>query len=176
MSVKELEKRLKKAEEVISKLEKKVRVHDDIEEIKQLHYHYVNSLMKTDWHEVNECFAEDAKLDVGYDPKGRNKKGTRGKQNIALAFKNNIAKWHVGQEGDFVVHPIITVDGNRAKGSWLLYMMYFFPRTGQSLYWVQGWYDMRYKRENGEWKISMMKWRENIGLPDKMGGRLTVFK
>jgi len=170
-----MERKLKAAEAVIAKLEKKVRVHDDIEEIKQLQYHYVDSLMKTDWQEVFDCFAEDAWLDVGYDPNGRNKKGTRGKKNIALAYQNNIAKWHVGKEGDFVIHPIIQVDGNRAKATWSLYMMYFFPRTGQSLYWVQGWYDMKYVRENGKWKFSYMKWRENIGLPDKMGGRLTVF-
>lgn len=31
---------------------------------------------------------------------------------------------------------------DRATGSWLLYMMYFYPRTGQSLFWVQGFYDM----------------------------------
>jgi hypothetical protein len=172
LTVRELEKKLKKAEEVIARLEKKVMLHDDIEEIKQLQYTYINSMLKTDWAAVNECFAEDARLDVGYDPNGRNKKGTRGKKNIALTFKNNISKWHVGKEGDFVVHPVITVERNKAKGSWLLYMMYYFPRTGQSLYWVQGWYDMRYVRENGKWKFSLMKWRENIGLPDG-GGRPT---
>ena len=27
-------------------------------------------------------------------------------------------------------------DGGTATGNWLLYMMYFYPRTGQSMFWV----------------------------------------
>jgi SnoaL-like domain len=57
------------------------------------------------------------------------------------------------------------VNGDRAKGKWLLYMMYCYPRTGQSLFWVQGFYNMEYVRENGKWKISYMNWTERMGLP-----------
>jgi hypothetical protein len=56
-------------------------------------------------------------------------------------------------------------DGDRAKGKWLLYMMYCYPHTGQSLFWVQGFYNMEYVRENGKWKISYMNWTERMGLP-----------
>jgi len=44
-------------------------------------------------------------------------------------------------------------------------MMYCYPRTGQSLFWVQGFYNMEYVRENGKWKISYMNWTERMGLP-----------
>ena len=70
-----------------------------------------------------------------------------------------------GKEGDFVVHPIIRVDGDKATGKWLIYLMYCYPRTGQSLFWVQGFYDMDYVRENEKWKISVMRWTERMGLP-----------
>jgi hypothetical protein len=35
----------------------------------------------------------------------------------------------------------------------------------QSLFWVQGFYDMDYVRENGRWKIKVMRWTERLGLP-----------
>ncbi len=62
----------------------------------------------------------------------------RGKAAVTYWFKEELAKTHVGKEGDIVIYPIISVDGDQATGSWLLYMMYFYPRTGQSLFWVQG--------------------------------------
>jgi hypothetical protein len=30
---------------------------------------------------------------------------------------------------------------------------------------VQGFYDMKYVRENGKWKINYMNWEERMGLP-----------
>ena len=82
-----------------------------------------------------------------------------------MAFQEGISKTHVGKEGDFEVHPIISVDGDTAKGNWVMYIMYFYPRTGQSLFWVQGIYDVDYIRENGEWKFKYLKWRERLGQP-----------
>ena len=72
-----------------------------------------------------------------------------GKADIAHWFKEELSQTHAGKEGDVCIHPIITVDGDTAKGNWLLYMMYFYPRTGQSMFWVQGHYDKDYVRENG---------------------------
>ena len=86
-------------------------------------------------------------------------------ENIEHWFKEELSKTHSGKEGDVCIHPIITVDGDTAKGNWLLYMMYFYARTGQSMFWVQGYYDMDYVRENGRWKIAVMRWHETIGLP-----------
>ena len=76
-----------------------------------------------------------------------------------------MSKTHAGKEGDIVVHPIIRVDDDKATGKWLLYMMYCCPRTGQSLFWVQGFYNNEYVRENGEWKISLMTaWERTVLL------------
>jgi hypothetical protein len=63
-----------------------------------------------------------------------------------------------------LVHPVVQVDGDRAKGRWLLYRMYGCPRTGQSLFWVQGFYTMEYVRKNGRRKISYMNGEERMGL------------
>jgi len=115
--------------------------------------------MATDWDKTTDCFSENARINVYlHDP-------VQGKKNVEKFFKEELSITHAGKEGDVCIHPIITVDGDKAKGSWLLYMMYFYPRTGQSLFWVQGYYDMEYVRENGKWKIDYMSWSERLGLP-----------
>ena len=165
-----LEKLTKKLEDVVNRLtvlentlaqlSDRVKDAEDIEEIKQLQRRYVNALIKADWDDVMECFAEDAVF-YAY----LKQEEIKGKDLIEKWFRESIARNHVGQEGDFVVHPIISVNGDKATGSWLLYMMYCYPRTGQSLFWVQGFYDMQYVRVNGEWKFSYFKWSERMGLP-----------
>ena len=159
MTTEELEKRLKATEDALKELEKRVRVTEDIQEIKQLQRRYVNALMCAEWDDCADCFAKNAKVDVyATEP-------VKGNAAIRKLFKEENSKVHVGKEGDLVVHPIIHVDGDKATGSWLMYFMYFYPRTGQSLFWVQGFYKMEYVRENGEWKISFMSFSERLGLP-----------
>jgi len=159
VTLEEMEKRLKATEDALKNLEKRVRVTEDIQEIHQLQRRYVNALMCTEWDDAVDCFSEKAKIDVYLH------KPVIGKAAIDRWFKEELSKTHAGKEGDIVIHPIISVDGDKAKGKWLLYMMYFYPRTGQSLFWVQGFYDMEYVRENGKWKISLMRWSERLGLP-----------
>jgi ketosteroid isomerase-like protein len=159
MTLEEMEKRLKATQEALKELEKRVRVTEDIQEIHQLQRRYVNALICTEWDDCADCFAENAKIDVYLHDQ------VKGKAAITKWFKEELSVTHAGKEGDIVVHPIISVDGDKAKGKWLLYMMYAYPRTGQSLFWVQGFYDMEYVRENGTWKISLMKWTERMGLP-----------
>lgn len=159
MTFEEMEKKLKDAEDKILKLEKRVQHTEDIQEIHELQRHYINSLICTEWDECADCFSENGKVDVYlHDP-------VLGKENIRKWFKEELSKTHAGAEGDILVHPIISVDGDKAKGKWLLYMMYMYPRTGQSLFWVQGFYQNEYIREKGRWKISLMTWTERMGLP-----------
>jgi hypothetical protein len=159
VTLKEMEKRLKATEEALKKLEKRVKVAEDIQEIHQLQRRYVNALICTEWDDCGDCFAKNAKVDVYLH------KPIMGNAAIRKWFKEELSITHVGKEGDIVVHPIISVNGDKARGKWLLYMMYCYPRTGQSLFWVQGFYEMKYIRENGKWKISLMKWSERMGLP-----------
>jgi len=143
----------------IEALEKRVQVAEDIEVIKQLQNRYVNHLSFSEMgmNEIVDCFTDDAKIEVGPPV-------SPGKEGIA-AFFEMIKPGHSGKEGNFVVHPIIKVNGDTATGKWLIYMMYSYQPTGQMLFWMQGVYDMEYKRQNGEWKISSMKWTRRIG-PD----------
>lgn len=159
MDTTQLEARIKALEQTVQDLSGRVQVAEDESEIRELQWTYVNALMATDWEACTDCFAEDARVDVYlHEP-------VEGKAAIGQWFSEELVKTHAGREGDVCIHPIIEVDGDRAKGSWLLYIMYFYPRTGQSLFWVQGYYDMDYVRENGRWKIAVMRWSETLGLP-----------
>jgi len=152
----------------LEEFEKRLRTLEDIEEIKQLQAHYVNCLTTTEWDELIDCFVENAVVDLhsGF---------ARGKEAIAELYKEKISITHIGMEGNFVVQPIISVEGDRAKGSWLLYIQFSLPhkmRVAPAMTaeedapdWMQGFYEMEYVRENGKWKISSLKWRRRLRSP-----------
>ena len=150
----------------IEEIEKRLRVLEDIEEIKQIQIRYVNALTTTDWDDLVDCFSENAFVDLS--------DGFRGKEEIAVFYKGEITWTHIGKEGNYLVHPVISVDGDKAKGSWLLYTLFSRPHTLQvkgmpaarkAPDWMHGFYEMEYVRENGKWKISMLKWRQRLESP-----------
>ncbi len=146
-------------EKKILELEARLRRTEDIQAIHAVQRKYINALICTEWDICADTFSKDARVDVYlHDP-------VQGRENIRRWFKEELAQTHAGKEGDILVHPEITLDGDSAKGKWLLYMQYSYPRTGQALFWVQGFYENEYVRENGEWKISLMSWSERMGLP-----------
>jgi hypothetical protein len=150
-------------------IEKRLSILEDVEEIKKLSSHYVNCLTLTKWDDLLDCFAEDAVVDI--------KKKTSGKKGLEILFKEIIAKNHLGLEGNFIVQPIISVEGDKAKGNWLLYIQFAQPRKlahrideitnydDTAPDWMQGYYDMEYTRIEGKWKISLLKWRCRLWSP-----------
>jgi hypothetical protein len=152
----------------LKELEKRLRTLEDIEAIKQLHVRYVNDLTTTAWDDLLDCFSRDALVELT--------NGTaRGRAAIEKFFKGKIAVTHIGLEGNFVVHPIIKVDGDKATGSWLLYTHFSKPHKIQrdpsptadepAPDWMGGYYEMEYVREGGAWKISRLKWTNRIISP-----------
>ena len=122
----------------LQETQKRLQVYEDIEQIKQLHCRYMNALTFINWDDVIDCFAEDSSIDVQFGGL------IKGKANIAAFFREMLSQIHIGTEGIFAIHPLISVDGDRAKGNWLMYMMYADHRTWQSRYWIQGIYDAEY--------------------------------
>ena len=159
MTLEEMGKRLEETEKLLQEAVKRIRINEDIEQIKQLHTRYVNALTYIDWDDVIKCFAEDSSIDVQFGGL------IKGKAKIAKFFKEMLPQIHIGKEGIFTVHPQVTVNGDRAKGNWLMYMMYADHRTWQSRYWIQGIYDAEYVRVDGEWKFSYLQWRPRLEPP-----------
>jgi hypothetical protein len=152
----------------LEELEERVRTLEDIEEIKKLQARYANSLINTRWDDVVDCFAEDGVADLHM---GR----ATGKDELTRLFRDKISMTHRGLEGLFVVHPEITAERDRAKGNWLLYIQFSLPRkldpkpdillNDDAPDWMQGYYDMEYRKDGGKWKISSLKWRVRLISP-----------
>jgi len=155
--------------QAIADLKKEVQTLKDIEAIKQLHIRYVNDLTYGEWDDIVECFSEDAVLAVfiGREP-------IKGKAAIRDTFINTISKSdkHSGREANLTLHPLITVDGDTAKGNWVIYFITQPDQSNDAMQLIQGIYDLEYVRENGEWKISYIKWtvRFALGPPPSEAG------
>jgi hypothetical protein len=149
----------------LQELQKKLQIAEDIEEIKKLQYRYVNSLILTAWDEIIEYFADNAEVDIG----GEKKTDTvvRGKAAISRLFKEGVSISHLGKEGIYAVHPIINVTGDTATGNWLAYFLHLRSRGQEPLLdWMQGFYECRYVKQNGQWKFSFLKWRARLRCSD----------
>jgi hypothetical protein len=152
----------------LEELEKRIRIIEDTEGIKQLQARYINALITTQWDTLIDCFTEDGVVDLMAGL-------ARGREAFTKLFKEKIALSHIGKEGCYVVHPIIDVEGDKAKASWLLYTMFSQPHKIQRVPpdsgeadapgWIQGYYEMEYVRDNGKWKISLLKWRSRLRSP-----------
>ena len=149
----------------LEEMEKRLRLLEDVEEIKQLNEYYVQYFNPPVWGKIEQCFSKDAVLDVHA--------GTvKGREEIRKLLTENVSQIHAGVDEYFVVHPRISVSGDKAKGSWLLVELIAKPRKYPfklpflpSDYvpdWISGYQEVEYVREDGKWKISLMHWRATI--------------
>jgi len=164
MTLEELEKRVKALEErekrlnVLEEMEKRLQALEDLEEIKKLHRDYIFWLSNHQWDDMVDCFSEDAVAEIG-------KHGEqKGKESIRASFNNDISKTASYQKGgQILIQPVITVDGDNAKGYWNWYRLNteFRSPSGQAVNLfgpqMQAKYDCEYKKINGKWKFSRMK-------------------
>jgi hypothetical protein len=161
----EMDKRLTAAQ---AELDKRITVAEDIEQIKQLTIRYITGHTLNNGELEAEGFADDATFYMGPGP---------------LVGKEAITKFAVGHaeglkastpftgpyklekvpaDGHFIVHPVITVDGDKAKGTWMQYCLSADPITMHMLYYVQALYDIEYVKRNGKWQFYTMKWTPRI--------------
>jgi hypothetical protein len=130
-------------------LEKKVRRLEDIEAIKELHREYLFYISNLEFDNALDCFSDGITVDIA------NYGLIKGKEKVAKFF-NEIIYQNVLQSKDahFTVQPVISLEGDRAKGHWMFYRLLPEPRPES---WVQGRYDCEYVKEDGKWKFSSLK-------------------
>ncbi|HTY82405.1 MAG TPA: nuclear transport factor 2 family protein [Dehalococcoidales bacterium] len=143
----------------IEDLEKRVKAIEDTEEIKKLHHSYINLMDALEYVKVLDLFTDDCVVEVR---KSGPKIGKKAIEDIYLGTlaKNRGAERH---QGHFAVEPDITVEGNTAKGTWLVYMLFDRPNE-----WVQGKNEVEYRKENGKWKIARLKFTRTLASDPKM--------
>src|SRR4030042_6654841 len=99
-------------------MEKRLRILEDIEAIKSLQNEYVFYLLNGQWREIADCFTENAFFLISKFEK------RQGKEEIYNLFTERISQANAGKGRDahFTVMPVIALDGDHAKGHWMLYI------------------------------------------------------
>ena len=135
-------------------MEKRLNILENIEAIKSLQNEYIFYLLNGQWREIADCFSENAFFLISKFEKHQ------GKKEIYKLFTERISQANAGKGRDahFTVMPVITVDGDNAKGHWMLYIFIADPVTGVVSKFHQGRYDCEYTKENGKWKFSKLVW------------------
>jgi ketosteroid isomerase-like protein len=144
----------------VADLEKRIQAIEDIEEIKRLHQNYINAMDNLDYEKVPDYFTDNATVEV------RQSGLKNGRREIEDFYINVLAKSRGGAryDGHMAVEPDIRVDGDTAHGTWLIYMLFSKP----SIQWVQGRNECEYRREDGKWKISRLKFTRTLASDPKL--------
>ncbi len=158
----------------IAALEARVRLVEDIEEIKKLMATYVehlDSLQRLD--ELMALFTEDAKFVVsspGEAGEAARLLGTyEGKEGVRNLL-SQINPSNYSYTAHHVTNPFITVDGEKAKGRWyLLGLFTALTPEGPVASWEQGTYDNEFAKVDGKWKISLTRFDFNFSTPHEDG-------
>jgi hypothetical protein len=134
----------------LEQIETRLRTVESTLEILNLHNEYLFYLNKRQWRDMADCFTEDATADIHEKRTGRNE--------IYKLFTDVIAKLNAGKSRDahFAVQPVIEVDGEKAKGHWLIYIFISDAKTGNALRWIPGRYDCEYANVDGKWKFESL--------------------
>jgi uncharacterized protein (TIGR02246 family) len=162
MTLEELEKRV----EALEAMEKRLQALEDAEEIRKLHTDYIYNLSNWEFEKMADCFAEDA-VEEGIHGGQKHE----GKAAIRKMFEE-MAQSPPQKGGHMLIQPVISVDGDRAEGHWIMYRLnyYFKGPSGQVINMfgpsVQRRYDCEYVKENGEWKFNRMKFTAPWPEPD----------
>ena len=135
----------------LEELEKRVRALEDTEEIKTMHREYLFYIQNLEIDKALDCFAENIVTDVA------NYGIIKGKKEVSKFFheviRNNV---FTSKDGHFTGQPVVSVEGDKAKGHWMFYRCLEKP-TAKGKGWIQGRYDCEYIKENGKWKFSLLK-------------------
>ena len=133
----------------LEELEKRVRSLEAAEEIKNLHREYLFYIQNLEIDKALDCFAETIVTDVA------NYGIIKGKKDVSKFFHEIIRRnVESSKDGHFTGQPVVSVEGDKAKGHW---MFYRFLAVSPQKQWIQGRYDCEYVKENGKWKFSYLK-------------------
>ena len=151
----------------LEELERRVKLLEDIEEIKRLKRRYCAACDDGyDADAIAALFTEDAVWDGGM--RGKNE----GREEIRRFFQK--APERLPFAIHMVLNPIIEVDGDTAKGTWYL----FQPCTwadGNRAIWGSARYDEEYVRVDGRWMFQRLKLTSHFWTPFDQGWVKTQF-
>jgi hypothetical protein len=145
-----------------SKLEKRIKNLEDIEEIKKLQANYAYLIDSFQLEGLANLFVDD--ITAEFAPLGKFNNKTELMSALKGLVELNSMSCHQAMT------PLIKVDGDRATGMWYLFGP-FTSKTpnGEVAHWIQGKYENEYVREKGEWKFKKIVFHFNLRSPYEDG-------
>lgn len=137
----------------LEELEKRIQTLEDIESLKKLEAQYLNNL--NDLKSIDEFFTEDATMNS--HAFGEYKRGSKREVEVAAGVRERISTRRVAH---YAIHPIISVDGDKASAKWVCYINNWDVDTpqGQGFRQVVGLHEQWYEKRDGKWKIVSNKY------------------
>lgn len=152
----------------IAALEARIQHEEDRAAIENLTRAYGYYIDKKVWGEVVPLFSDDAEVEIS----GRGV--YRGKQGVDTLFRKVIGRGTDGlADGELSNHMVlqgvthVAPDGKTATGRWRAFIQIgMWQKMGL---WAEGTYDVKFVKENGVWKFSMMRWYGTYFTPYDKG-------
>ena len=152
----------------IAALEARIQREEDRAAIENLTRAYGYYIDKKVWGEVVPLFSDDAEVEIS----GRGV--YRGKQGVDTLFRKVIGRGTDGlADGELSNHMVlqgvtdVAPDGKTATGRWRAFIQIgMWQKMGL---WAEGTYDVKFVKENGVWKFSMMRWYGTYFTPYDKG-------
>jgi hypothetical protein len=143
----------------LAEMEKRLRALEDLEEIKKLQRRYMQHHDHLEFTQILDLFTDDAEVEV------RSSGVLKGKENFKKIFLHTLGDRRLDRhDGHLVGEPVLTVDGDTARGHWTVYMFFSVPK----IEWVQGRNDCEYVKVGGVWKISKLKFTRTLASDPKL--------
>jgi hypothetical protein len=147
-------------------LEARIKMLEDIEDIKKLMFNYTYWLDYGEQEKVIDCFIDNAVMDVQvrgevkedentFAFKFEGKEALRNFYNIIVHEKDRFSASHL------ILNPVVDVQGDRAAGRFYL----LEPTNIARAMWGHGRYDMEFVRVDDLWKISFFGFLWNFNTP-----------
>ena len=138
----------------LEELEKRIKAIEDLEQIKKLHQKYILLMDNLKYEEVLDLFTADGQIEV------RNSGVKKGRKELSSVYIDFLARKRgdVRFDGHMAIMPDLSVDGDTARGTWVIYMLFCKP----TIQWVQGKNECEYRRVNGVWMISKLKFTRTL--------------
>lgn len=137
-----------------------IRDSNDIMRLQRAYGYYVDEAL---WDEVVDLMTEDATVEYGRDGLYRGKARIREYLYRLGGGQQGLAQGQLNEH--YQLMPVITLadDGLTAQGRWRALIL--AGQYGEAALWGEGPYENEYRKEDGVWKISKVRWYQTIMVP-----------
>jgi hypothetical protein len=141
-----------------------VRDADDIKRLQRAYGYYIDEGL---WDEASALFAEDGSIEIGLDGVYIGRERIRAYLFFLGGGRMGLPAGRLNEHMQLM--PVVTVapDGLTARARWRELQM--IGTYGESAFWGEGPMENEYVKEDGVWRIKLLRWVENLFVPYETG-------